>query len=173
MGKVIIIILTIFSSVNAYADATDDWTVYLTNALKTLSNFSALALPQQIMFLVVLGSIALILLVLAILSIAKYFKNEDIRREAAYQESLRIKAEQDKNLARLQQETTQAFLDNIDAAYKQDYEYYRDKITQGKYAAIWGKIPPLLQEEIAAFVYKDDLKPEEKAAKIILIVRRK
>jgi hypothetical protein len=154
-------------------DSIDSWQNYLTEALKILTNFSGLGLPQQIMFLVVLGAVTIILITMAILSITKYFKNEDLRREQAYQESLRIKAEQNKNLARLQQETTQAFMDNVDAAYKQDYEYYKDKITQGKYAAIWGKIPQNLQEEVASFVYKEDLKPEEKSAKIILIVRRK
>ena len=146
---------------------------YLNEALKTLSSFASMTLPQQIMFLVVLGAITLILITRAVLAIAEFFKKEDIRREEAYRETLRIRAEQQAIVARLQREATQAFLDNIEAAYKQDFEYYRGKIAAGKYPDIWGKIPKELQEEVAGFVYKDDLKPEEKSARIILLIRSK
>ena len=113
------------------------------------------------------------ILAMAALMIAKYFWDENKRKENAYREAMKVREEQNKNLQRLQQETTQAFLANIDAAYKQDFEYYRDKIAQNKTADIWGKVPYELQEEVTRFVFRDDLKPEEKSARIILAVRRK
>jgi sensor histidine kinase regulating citrate/malate metabolism len=146
---------------------------YLENALKTLSNFAALGLPQQILFLVVLVSVVLILLTMAIITIATYFKQEGIRRAQAFAEAERIRTEREKNLERLQADLIKDAMENLDDAYQEDYIYYKDKISVGKYADIWGKIPQQFQEEIASFVYKDELKPEDRSARIILTVRKK
>lgn len=117
---------------------------------------------------VIVGIIALCMFYIAL-----YFYKENKRREEAYKEAIRVKQLQEKNIERMQLEVSQAIKQNMDVAYKQDFDYYKDCITQGKYLLVWGKIPAVFREKVLEFIYREDLSPEDKSARIIQVVRNK
>jgi hypothetical protein len=107
----------------------------------------------------------------AAFKIAKYFENEDKRRREAYEYDLKVRNQQAENTARMQRDATQALLDNMDLTYGQDYNYCLQKIREQKYPAVYAKFNTKFQEQIAAFLYDETLTPEQRAARVILVVR--
>lgn len=113
------------------------------------------------------------IIAMCILSIAKYFWDRNAREKEAYEYSLKVRLEQEKNTARMQKDAAESLMLNMDIAYQQDYEFYIQKISEGDFKAVYPKTPVQFHEKIATFLYRDDLSSAVRAAMIIDVVRRK
>lgn len=121
----------------------------------------------------VLGAIfvGIVALAIALLLIAKYFMDRGVREREAYETDLRVRKLQAENLSRMQRDATIALISNMDLSYKQDYEYFVLKIRDGKYEAVYVKINPKFHEKLVTFLYDAALTPEERAARVILVIK--
>lgn len=115
--------------------------------------------------------IGIVALAMAMLMIAKYFAEKGKREDEAYKTDLRIKTEQATNLARIQKDAATSLATNLDLAYKQDYEYFVVKIKAEKYDAVCAKIAPKFHVELSKFIYDTALPAEERAARIIMVIK--
>jgi len=108
---------------------------------------------------------------IAALLIAKYFFDRGAREAAAYALNLQIQQTQAENLARMQQDATTAFLSNMAITYQQDYQYFIQMIKGNTFEGIYAKIAPQFHTQIAQFIYDQTISPEERAARVIMIVK--
>jgi hypothetical protein len=112
-------------------------------------------------------------LAIACLVIAKYFLDRNQREKEAYVEALRIKKIQEANLQRMQIDASQGLVENLDTAYQQDYDYHVKMIKAQTYKAVYAKIAPQFYDNVSTIIYREDLTPEQKAALIINLIRKK
>lgn len=115
--------------------------------------------------------VGLIALVIAILLIAKYFLEKGAREKEAYLTDLKIRQTQEENLARMQKDATSAFLSNMDISYAQDYQYFIQMIKAEKYDAVYAKVASKFHEGIAQFIYDTSISAEDRAARVIMLVK--
>lgn len=116
--------------------------------------------------------VALIVVCAAVLQIAAFFRGEAQRRAEAYAEAIRIRQQQLEITEKVQRDASQALKDNMDAAYQDDYRYYIKQLTAKNYPAIWGKIPLKAMDAVGKIVYSEDIAPEDRAARIILVLKQ-
>lgn len=122
--------------------------------------------PTWKAFIVIIGMIAM-----CIIYITKFFYNENKRREEAYQKHLEDTDTQNETTKKLQQDASSAFLENMETAWEQDYEYYKEKIEEKKYSAVLVKINPKHYEEIKSILYDETLTASERSSLIILKIK--
>lgn len=121
----------------------------------------------------ILGAIfvGIIALALALLIIAKYYADKGAREKEAYETDMKVRQIQAINLTRMQKDAASSLLDNMDLSYRQDYDYYVQKIGEGKFDAVYVKINPKFYTELSTFIYDQSIPPEQRAARVILIVK--
>lgn len=115
--------------------------------------------------------VGVVAIAIALLLIAKYFSDRGAREAAAYALNLQIQQTQAENLARMQQDSTTAFLSNMAITYQQDYQYFIQMINVGTYSGIYAKIAPQFQEQVSKFIYDSSITPENRAARVIMLIQ--
>ena len=115
--------------------------------------------------------VCIVALAAAILVIAKYFMERGAREKEAYLLDQKVKQVQLENLARMQKDAATALISNMDLSYKQDYEYFTQKIKEQRYSSVYVKIAAKFHTSLAGFIYDETLSAEERAARIILLIK--
>jgi len=116
---------------------------------------------------------AIVMLVMGILVIAKYFFDKNKRETEAYKTDIETRQRQSELLERAQHDAASSMRDNLAGAYADDYKLYVKMITKEDYSFLGnGKIPLKCIDEISHFVYNKDLAVEDRASRIILVVKK-
>lgn len=112
------------------------------------------------------------LIAVCALTIARYFWKEDLRREEAFKKAEADRNKQSALLEQVQKDASAALRLNMDIVYKQDYDYFVKMIPLKKYPEVLLKIAPIYFDKIATFLYNETLTPEDRAARILLIIKK-
>jgi hypothetical protein len=121
----------------------------------------------------VLGAILIgfISLAIGLLLIAAVMNSREKRERAAYEYDLTIRKIQAENLERIQRDASQALMQNMDSKYKEDYKIFTAAIAEKKYERVCVKCDSRFHETIANFLYDEKLSAEDRAARVILVIR--
>lgn len=109
--------------------------------------------------------------VLSMLYIAKFFWNENRRREDEYRHYMKVRQLEADRIALMQKDVSKAVIDGMDTAYEQDYEYYAKMIEEKNYSAVYLKNAQKFHDKISEVLYQESLSAHERSALVIAIVR--
>lgn len=113
------------------------------------------------------------IVLICILYIAKYFFDKNKRESEAYEFSLKIRKEQEANLLKLQIDSSQALIDNMDINNKLNYDYFVQQLKKDNHKAIYYKVHASLHEKVSDFLYNEKLTPEQKSALVVKLMNTK
>lgn len=111
------------------------------------------------------------ILAMCILLITRYFHNRNKREELAWEEAQKVKKQQIEITLRVQKDSANALIQNLNTSYKLDFDFFVEAITNKSYEKIYTRLHETLHEKVGSFLYNEELTPNVRAASLIRLMK--